>query len=534
MRRRGFALLVALVLAWNALALAQTPDENGVTNPFDQTGRPPKPPTTKPAAELRSNVPSVAQAGAIDPATYILGPGDLLELDLWGRLSTQDVLEVSPEGKISLTGSGPMLVAGHTLAWAQDQVLKKVGETFRGVHADLKLVRLRTFKVYVSGLVAKSGAIEVTSATRASEAIAEVGLASGASRREIQIHHLDGTVGRLDLQLFETTGRQEYDPVLVDGDVLQVPRMTRFIEADGAVANPGRFELGPNDSLSTLIQIAGGLVPPAARDSALLARFRTPSERESVWLSPEQLGPGAASLPLKDGDRLYVYFTPNYHKSPSVEIYGEVMRPGAFPIVLGHDRLSDLVRWAGGFSPRANRSAIHLLRSQGDGKEADPEFDRLARLSRAEMTESEYATFQTKLSERKNSFRVDFNRLQKEGPAVDVLLQADDFVRVDELVSSVRVEGEVLSPGFVEYAPGRNFDDYVQLAGGYTHRASRGAVRVSRSLTGQVIPAKSVRSIEAGDFIWVPERRDIDAWQIFRDIVTVAAQVAVIYLAVRH
>ena len=42
MRRRGFALLVALVLAWNALALAQTPDENGVTNPFDQTGRPPK------------------------------------------------------------------------------------------------------------------------------------------------------------------------------------------------------------------------------------------------------------------------------------------------------------------------------------------------------------------------------------------------------------------------------------------------------------------------------------------------------------
>jgi len=92
----------------------------------------------------------------------------------------------------------------------------------------------------------------------------------------------------------------------------------------------------------------------------------------------------------------------------------------------------------------------------------------------------------------------------------------------------------VLSPGFVEYAPGRNFDDYVQLAGGYTHRASRGAVRVSRSLTGQVIPAKSVRSIEAGDFIWVPERRDIDAWQIFRDIVTVAAQVAVIYLAVRH
>src|SRR5262249_53912406 len=144
-----------------------------------------------------------------------------------------------------------------------------------------------------------------------------------------------------------------------------------------------------------------------------------------------------------------------------------------------------------------------------------------------------YAVFQTKLAERKNSFRVDFDRMQKNGKDVDPLLQSGDLVRVDELVPSVRVEGEVRRPGYVEFTPGRSFGDYVDLAGGYTGRAARGKVQVSRSVTGQVLPASSAQTIGPGDFIWVPERRDIDAWQVFRDIVAVGGQIAVIVLAAK-
>jgi protein involved in polysaccharide export with SLBB domain len=457
----------------------------------------------------------------------------VLELDLWGRLAHVQALVVSPEGKIFVGDTGPLLVAGHTLAWARDRVLAQMAETFRGVHADLKLVRLRTFKVYCSGLVAKPGALEMTSASRASEAIALAGLADGASRRNIRIVHRDGTQGTLDLGLFEATGRQAFDPLLLDGDVLQVPRMTSFIEADGAVANAGRYELGPSDSLATLLGLAGGLLPSAAPERALLTRFRGASERESLWLQAGDLAVGSSALPLRDGDRLFVYFAADFHKSPTVEIYGEVQRPGVFPIVLGRDRLSDLVRWAGGFGPRANRSAMHLLRAASDGKENDPEFERLARLTRQDMTVSEYAAFQTRLAERKNSFRVDFAHVEKGGSDADPLLRDGDIVRVDELVMSVRVEGEVRRPGFVDFAPGRRVDDYVQLVGGYTNRASRGTVRVSRSLTGQVVPGRNAQSIEPGDFIWVPERKDVDAWLIFRDVVAVAGQIAVVVIAAR-
>jgi hypothetical protein len=64
---------------------------------------------------------TVGQAGPVDPKTYVLGPGDVLQLELWGRLTRTALFEVSPEGKIFLTGGGPLDVAGHTLEWAQQE-----------------------------------------------------------------------------------------------------------------------------------------------------------------------------------------------------------------------------------------------------------------------------------------------------------------------------------------------------------------------------------------------------------------------------
>jgi protein involved in polysaccharide export with SLBB domain len=143
------------------------------------------------------------------------------------------------------------------------------------------------------------------------------------------------------------------------------------------------------------------------------------------------------------------------------------------------------------------------------------------------MTESEYTKLETKLAERKNSFTIDWSRVEA-GSANDPLLQEGDFVRVDRFVPTVRIEGQVKRPGYVDYAPGRTLGEYIQLAGGFTDRSARTSVRVSRSLTGQIIPARSLRGVQPGDFIWVPERRDFDAWTSFRDVITVAGQVAVV------
>jgi protein involved in polysaccharide export with SLBB domain len=486
------------------------------------------------ALELRRTPVPLGQAGPVDPETYRLGPGDLLQLDLWGRLIRTMPLEVSPEGRIFLPGLGPVEVAGRSLAWTRAHILALVAETFRGVKADLRLLRLRTFKVYLTGRVNRPGAIEVNPATRASEAVDRVGVADGGSRRDIEVRRRDGPALRLDLLRIQATGRLDLDPLLSDGDVIHVPAATDFVEVQGGVAVPGRYELGPGDSLMTLVEIAGGFLPASAVQGALLVRFKSASARESLWVSLDEVASGANNPALRDGDRFYVFLTPDYHVVPQVAIYGEVERPGTYPIVLGRDRLSDLVYWAGGFLPLADRSALHLLRYSESHDEKDPELDRLVTLSRPDMTESEYAVLQTKLAERKNSFRVDWARVQREGKDLDPLLRDGDVLRVDRLVTSVRIEGEVRRPGYVDYVFGRTLREYVELAGGFTDRAARGSVRVSRYLTGQIVPAKSLKNVQPGDFIWVPDRKDVDFWPIFRDVVTVAGQIAVIVVAVRR
>jgi polysaccharide biosynthesis/export protein len=486
--------------------------------------------------DVRKAPQPFSQAGAVDPETYLLGPGDLLQLDLWGRLVRTVALEVSPEGKIFLPGLGPIEVSGHSLAWARNRAKITVAQTFRGVSCDLRLERLRVFKVYVSGEVVQSGAVEVTSVTRASEVLARAGLKDDASRRNIEIHHLDGSILRADLNLFERTGRQDFDPFLFDGDVLVVRVAREWVSANGAFARPGRFELAPDDSLSTLLHLAGGLIPSAVPSHTLLVRFSAPAVRETIPIDLNLVLQGGADRPLRDGDALFVYFVPDYHVLPAVEIIGEVLRPGSYPITIGHDRLTDLVEWAGGFSARANKNSIYLLRRPENAKDEDPELDRLSRLTREQMTESEYITFQTGIAEKRNSFRIDWERVTsgKQDGNLDLLLRSGDMVRVEPLVTSVRIGGQVRNPGLVEFVPGRTIDEYIKLAGGFSGREAYGAMRVTRSLTGQVVPANNIKEVEPGDFIWVPERRDVDPWAIFRDVLTIAAQVAVIYVAFRH
>ena len=482
--------------------------------------------------ELRKSSLAIGQAGPVDPATYVLGPGDVMQLELWGSLVRTVLFEVSPDGKVFLSGAGPLAVAGHTLAWAQERTARMVAETFRGVHSDLRLVRLRTFRIYCAGFVNRQGAVEASPVTRASEALSSVGIAPMGSRRNIEVRRRSGVRLRVDLDLFDLGGRQDFDPLVEDGDVLVVPRAVEFAHLRGAFKNPRTFELVKGDSLSTLFRLAGGLLPSASRSQALLVRFTAPTARESLWLDAASIDSGDVNPVMRDGDALFAFFVSGFHEVPSVEIVGEVTHPGTYPMTLGKDRLSDLIGWAGGFRPQANRSAIHLVRS-ADNQATDVEFERLLRLSRSEMTESEYAAFRTRLAERKNSFRVDYDRLVKSDPDVDPLLSPQDVVRVDPLLLTVRVDGEVKRPGLVDYAPKRPWNEYVQLAGGFTDRAASSRVRVSRSGTGQVIKAKSARAIQPGDFIWVPERQDVNAWVVFRDVVAVAGQVAVIVLATR-
>jgi len=471
-------------------------------------------------------------AGAIDPKEYIVGPGDVLMMLLWGKVSRSMTLEVGPEGVVLLPGAGTFRVDGLTLAEVQKQLLERMGREFRGVNMDVRLVVPRQFRVYLTGQVKNAGPLAVRGGSRVTDAISPSMMLETGSRRRVEVLHKNGTREIADLDLFDRTGSTSANPFIRDGDVINVPVLTDFLYADGAVARPGRYELGPNDSLLTLFRLAGDPLPAADAERALLIRWRQPFQPESLWFRLDEVYSRRTNPVLREGDRLYVYFIPQYHLQHEVTILGEVARPGVYPIQEGRHKLSDIVSSAGGFLPGADLSAIRVQRRTTASSDKDPELDRMLRLSRDDMTPSEYAALQTKLANLKEEYRVDWNRLIAAKQDLDLLLRDGDVVRVERLVSSVRIDGEVNRPGVMQYVQGQTVEDYVRAAGGYTNRAWKSKVRVSRSVTGQTLVAKNVKTLDPGDLVWVPEKPERDLGRNIAAVLIALAQVATIVIAI--
>ncbi|PYY15806.1 MAG: hypothetical protein DMG60_16630 [Acidobacteria bacterium] len=102
---------------------------------------------------------------------YVIGPGDGLNVDLWGSVSQRLQRVVDREGRLSLPEVGTVLVAGKTLGEVQQTVQKQLRNQFRDVQTDISLARLRTVRVYVVGDVAKPGAYDVSSLSTALNAV---------------------------------------------------------------------------------------------------------------------------------------------------------------------------------------------------------------------------------------------------------------------------------------------------------------------------------------------------------------------------
>lgn len=479
----------------------------------------------------RTARPTVPIGGPVDPNSYRVGPGDVFQFAMWGRITRTELIEISPEGTALIPGDGVLTFRDHTLAQAREMILQRMRAQMRDVQMDVRLLRPRRFHVHRTGQVKAPGAVEASAVSRVSDALPIDDVLPDASRRQVNVIHLDGTREFADLELYDRTGRSDLNPWLRDGDVLHVPVATEFIYLAGAVARPGRYELGLRDSLRTALQLAGDPIPSAAEDRALLIRWPEPFRAESLWISLSDVYSGRQNPPLQDGERLYLFFVPQYHEQREAVVIGEVARPGVYPIREGETRLSDLVRGAGGFLRTADRGAIRVHRPNPMAGNRDPELDRLLQLSRGELTASEYEVMRTKLAGLREEYSVDWNRLVKDGNSLDLLLRNGDIVRVDRLVSSIRIDGEVRRPGMLEFQPGFKVDDYVRQSSGFTDRAWRSKVRVTRAVTGQTLYARDVPTLEPGDFVWVPEKPDRDWGQTGVMLLTVVGSLSGIVLA---
>ncbi|MGE5178994.1 MAG: SLBB domain-containing protein [Bacteroidota bacterium] len=521
---------VAVVLAAAVALLA-------VRSPAAQAAEPPDAAlrTPLPAAQPAAPAPLEAQppiAGRVDPATYHVGPGDEFALR-YSDLLEPRIVRVGPSGDLILPDVGSIQVAGLTLADLEARVRDRMRPYVRGRGFAFSLYRPRRFRLYVTGEVEHPGAVTLQAPVRASEAIeAAGGIAGDGARRGIQVRR-GSEIVPVDLVLAARGGELSADPLVFESDVLYVPPAGRHVDVWGAVIHPGRYDFVPGDRLSALLTLAGGPLPEAALGEATLERFDADGrpERSSASLDAALASTGGASdLPLREGDRLYVPSRSRWMTGDVVVVMGEVARPGPYPITAGADRLRAILAEAGGFTPEADSAATRIERPPA--APTDTAFQSLAARNPDFLTPAEKDYVVATARERRAVSANVGAWLTRGDPRGDVALHDGDRIVVPRRVALVSVQGEVRAPGYVPYVAGREADDYVRDAGGFTSRARKGNIRVTRVGGGQV-SVPEAGALRPGDAIWVPTKPERSTWASVRDVLTTAAQVATIYLVVR-
>ena len=488
-----------------------------------------------PAITLTAPDPNPPIEGRVDPATYRVGPGDEFALHL-SNTNDPRIIRVSPAGYLVLPYAGAVSVAGLTLTETEALVRQRMGRFVRGRNFALALHHPRRFRMQVLGEVAWPGAVTLQAPVRAAEAItAAGGIAVTGAQRGIQVRRGTDTL-LVDLVRAARGGDPVADPFVFESDILFVPARGRYVEVLGAVPHPGRYDFLAGDRLSGLLVLAGGALPDAASEYAELTRFdpRGLPERIPVSLGTVLAAPGGPEdAQLVDGDRLFIPSRAHWREGMMVEVVGEVVRPGPYPITEGVDHVRDLLQRAGGYTEFAERGAVRIERLFARARR-DSLFFNLVRTGDPVVTVADREVAFLATRERQAVAAEIGVLLEKGDESGNTLLLTGDRIVVPRHRPIVSVQGEVRAPGYVRYVPGRKAWDYIADAGGPTKRASRNHVRITIATTGQQVSVEEAGELRPQDTIWVPANRDRSTQERAGDLFIAVSKVVAVYLLIRE
>lgn len=468
-----------------------------------------------PDSSTRATVPREASAGAtpappldapVSRTAYRLGPGDVLNVSVFGDFNQQYTLTVGPEGSVMVPEAGVAKVLGLDLNDAEARIRDLVYRLYRNVEVSVTLAQVRTFKVFIVGDVPTPGVRLASAATRVSEVIPPAN-SRGAVRRNVLLQRASGDTIQVDLLLFVQTGDKQANPLLREGDVLRVPTIDETVEIFGRVAFPGRYEYRRGESLAALLSLANGAgdFPSDAADTIRLARFLNRAERQFISLPrADAMGARGRALLLQPFDAVFVPQIANFKQQRVAVVTGQVMRPGTYPIRPDTTTVRELVAMAGGFTPEASLVRATLRRAAPSTPATELERVRPELLSPAEQQ-----ILQIRSRGGSDNVVINFERLFANGEnALDQPVRAGDVLTVPTKSYDVAVLGAVLQPGLIRYVQGWSVRDFVAQAGGYSRRADVGNAVVLKARLGARLAAKEAGSLEPGDQIIVPFKRE--------------------------
>ena len=334
---------------------------------------------------------------------------------------------------------------------------------------------------------------------------------------------LDGTIPDIPLQ---------------KNDVLYIPSIHDLqdmgvITVFGEVARPGELPYADNTTLEDIIIQAGGLKESAStvrvdvsrriKDNKSTDVSSTIGKMYSFSLKDGFVIDGEPGFVLQPYDQVYVRRSPGYQEQANVDITGEVLYDGTYALTNKSERLSDLVKKAGGVTPFAYVKGAKLIRQAND--EELKRMEDVFKMMRREMGQANMDSLKLDLDS-VYSVGIDLELAMKNpGSSADVVLRAGDKLVVPELSNTVKINGAVMLPNTVAYKDKKSVKYYISQAGGFANNARKSRAFIIY-MNGQVAKVKGSgrNMIEPGCEIIVPIK-DKNGRMNFQTILGIASSI---------
>jgi polysaccharide export outer membrane protein len=343
----------------------------------------------------------------------------------------------------------------------------------------------------------------------------------------------DSTRIQLRSKFADSTGKVAQDLVLQDEDEISVFSRAAFhpdeyVTIVGAVRDPGRVAYRAGMTMRDVVLLAGGVTEEADLTSAEIARraegsapgilattikvpfdstFRAGGGTDRQDTLPQLGAGGVPDVPLRPYDNVLIMRRTGWDLQRLVYLTGQVKHPGRYALTSKTERVSDLIRRAGGLTPEAYAGGVQFYRSYTPGRNPvvtkPPEVEAPPPNSRDSLPHG--------YTERVG---IDLPKVVKDSKFRDnIILAAGDSIHIPEYNPIVMVEGTVNSPGAVSYTQGKSLDWYVEAAGGYTQLSDREHAYLTQpngkreAVKRRVVLADGVPKPQSGAVIYVPAKR---------------------------
>ncbi|OAZ03124.1 SLBB domain-containing protein [Flavobacterium succinicans] len=404
------------------------------------------------------------------PVNYVLGPGDELQVSVYGIQEFNASIPVSVEGKVSIQYVGQIAVSGLTIEAATQKIRGAIARVYSTVasgqsQVGVSLSRIRTIKVTLIGSK-QPGNYSVSSLATVYNALyLGGGPSKNGSYRNIELIRNNKVYRNIDIYRFLVNGNQSDNIGLKDNDVIRIPAYTKRVTIEGEVKRPGIFELKAGESFSDLLRFASGFTDLAYTASVNVLQ-KTSKEFKVKDVKSNEF---STYKPLA-GDVFKVTKILNRFEN-RIKIEGAVFRPDTYSYYNGM-RIADLITQADGLKEDAYKKRATIVRLKTD--------------------------LTTEI------VNVDLAKALSGDALANITLQKEDIVTVYSILDfkenyTISIDGEVKKPGTYDYFDNLSLNDVIVQAGGLTGAASK-RVEIARMIKAETEDVTSSNRVTLFDF----------------------------------